>query len=148
MGPYLPQTTIKPEWHRRLDLETSEIGVARVEHIVGFLRNHGRRDDQDGRPSASNPLGANIDQRAGWRVLLPVFGEVTDPDDRSPDTVGNIGSDRHEVIPEVIRFNVNERFQGRQSERGRGVHDGGAGVVPPPTPQTRAFAIEGDAQPP
>ena len=62
---------------------------------------------------------------------------------RMTSWVGNSAGDRDEIQGQQIRIHMDEQFEDCQRQGRRCVDDGGAGMVPTPSVEWRAFPVHG-----
>ena len=81
-----------------------------TEEIVRLLGDDCGRHDEYRSPRLPEPLGADVGEFTGRWVHLPIAAEVPKTDDRSPQALGNVGGDSDEIVSEIVRLDVDERF--------------------------------------
>ena len=134
------------EWSRRVNREPREIGVLRIDEIVGLLGNDDRGHSHQSGFAGIQPSLAELPQPRGWRCTSPVVGQVGYRGGGHGNGLRNIdGSDtmrRHHG-----RIDVDERLEHRKGDGARGMNDGIANGHPPSANPTRAFTgkCSGDA---
>ena len=114
-----------------------------IEEVVQLLPDHRGRNHEYRGAFLPEPLSTDVGEFGGRRVGGPVARQISNPDDGSSQTIGNVGSDSNQIITEIMELDVNECLQRREGKRRRSVDGGRAARIPSATVDSRPFAVEG-----
>src|SRR5713101_1220219 len=118
--------------------------VHRIDEVIPLDRNDGRGDGEHSASGGLDPGGAEIGKRRRRWIGAPAprKAESGHTFELFDGALGKIGSNRNEVVRHRAGIEIHEVLESCEGECGGRVDDGRAAMVPPPSGESGALAVE------
>lgn len=142
----LPHPWIKRERLRAADADSAKVPMNRIQQIVPLRRHDDRGHIQHRRAPLAKPLRA-VTHACALRWLDPPSARWSAAV-LNGHRVRNLDAEVHELELQGVIAQMNERLDGRQRQRRRGVHNRLAGSIPAPARESCPFPAKRGARVP